>query len=81
MLDAQDWMTADQITALWRQIVRVAQPGSRVIFRSGGAIPPIEAALPSDLRNKFTYHEDHSTALFQQDRSAIYGGFHLYIMN
>jgi S-adenosylmethionine-diacylglycerol 3-amino-3-carboxypropyl transferase len=80
LLDAQDWMTSDQITALWRQISRVGQPGARIIFRSGASRSPVENALPPELKSKFTYHEALSMKLFQQDRSAIYGGFHLYVM-
>jgi S-adenosylmethionine-diacylglycerol 3-amino-3-carboxypropyl transferase len=81
MLDAQDWMNAEQITELWREISRVGQSGSRIIFRSGGAMTPIEKALPAELRRKFTYHQDLSRSLVQRDRSAIYGGFHLYGMH
>jgi S-adenosylmethionine-diacylglycerol 3-amino-3-carboxypropyl transferase len=80
MLDAQDWMTAEQISALWRQIHRVGQPGTRIVFRSGGALSPVEAALPPDLKSRFTYHREQSLELFKRDRSAIYGGFHLYVM-
>jgi S-adenosylmethionine-diacylglycerol 3-amino-3-carboxypropyl transferase len=80
MLDAQDWMTADQITALWRQILRVGQPGTRVIFRSGAPASPVDAALPGEIKNKFTYEQALSQEFFQRDRSAIYGGFHLYVL-
>jgi S-adenosylmethionine-diacylglycerol 3-amino-3-carboxypropyl transferase len=81
MLDAQDWMTADQITALWRQILRVGQPDTRIIFRSGAPASPVEEHLPREIRNRFTYEQALSLKLFQQDRSAIYGGFHLYVLN
>jgi len=81
MLDAQDWMTAEQITALWRQIVRVGQAGTRIIFRSGAPASPIDAALPPEIKSRLTYDETLSRELFQRDRSAIYGGFHLYILN
>jgi S-adenosylmethionine-diacylglycerol 3-amino-3-carboxypropyl transferase len=74
-------MNAEQITELWREISRVGQSGSRIIFRSGGAMTPIEKALPAELRRKFTYHQDLSRSLVQRDRSAIYGGFHLYGMH
>jgi S-adenosylmethionine-diacylglycerol 3-amino-3-carboxypropyl transferase len=78
MLDAQDWMTADQINALWRQIHRTGQPGTRIIFRSGASASPVEAALGPELKARFTYHQSLSKELFKKDRSAIYGGFHLY---
>jgi S-adenosylmethionine-diacylglycerol 3-amino-3-carboxypropyl transferase len=81
MLDAQDWMTGDQIAALWKQISRVGQPGTRIIFRSGASASPVEGALPAELKQRFVYQQELSTKLFQKDRSAIYGGFHLYEMN
>ena len=38
LLDAQDWMNADQLTALWREIDRTADTrDARVIFRTAGA--------------------------------------------
>lgn len=78
LLDAQDWMDAAQLTALWEQIARTARPGARVIFRTAGAESPVEAALPEALRARFVYEAERSRALGAQDRSAIYGGFHLY---
>jgi len=81
LLDAQDWMSPMQMTALWRQIHRVGQPGTRIIFRSGASASPVETALPPELLANFRYEKDLSQSLFTQDRSAIYGGFHLYVMN
>lgn len=81
LLDAQDWMTSDQIGALWRQISRVGGEGTRIIFRSGAAASPVETALPCELRSRFTYCRELSARLHQNDRSAIYGGFHVYQMN
>ncbi|MBM3549996.1 MAG: DUF3419 family protein [Alphaproteobacteria bacterium] len=78
LLDAQDWMTSEQLQALWRQIWRTARPGSRVIFRTAASPSPLEAALPSDLLKPWRYDEEASRRLHTQDRSAIYGGFHLY---
>ncbi len=80
-LDSQDWMDAEAITDLWTEIARVGEPGSRVIFRTASWESPIESALPQELRQRFTYEEEKSKAWFQRDRSAIYGGFHLYIFN
>lgn len=77
-LDAQDWMNDSVLTELWTEIVRVAKPGTRIIFRTAAANSPLEAALPADLLGRFVYEADESSALFKQDRSAIYGGFHLY---
>ena len=77
-LDAQDWMTDDVLTRLWTQVARVGKLGTRIIFRTAAAESPLESALPAELRRQFVYDADLSAQLFKQDRSAIYGGFHLY---
>ncbi|WP_028566855.1 DUF3419 family protein [Salisaeta longa] len=78
LLDAQDWMTPSAIARLWREIARVGGAGARVIFRTAGTRSPVEAALPTALRSRFTYHRMASERLHAHDRSAIYGMFHLY---
>ena len=78
LLDAQDWMTPDQLQLLWRQIWRTARPGARVIFRTAGSASPLETALTGDLLKPWQYDAETSRRLHDQDRSAIYGGFHLY---
>jgi S-adenosylmethionine-diacylglycerol 3-amino-3-carboxypropyl transferase len=77
-LDAQDWMKDAVLTRLWKAIARVGRPGSRIIFRTASSESPIETALPTELRARFVYEKERSQALYQQDRSAIYGGFHIY---
>jgi S-adenosylmethionine-diacylglycerol 3-amino-3-carboxypropyl transferase len=79
LLDSQDWMTPPVLTELWGQIARVGRPGTRIIFRTASSLSPIETALPPTLRSQFEYHKEISAELFQRDRSAIYGGFHLYV--
>jgi len=79
-LDSQDWMTPEMIARQWAQIARVGSPGSRIIFRTAGASSPIENALPADLLARFEYHAAASREFHRQDRSAIYGGFHLYTL-
>ena len=79
LLDAQDWMTPEVNTALWEQIDRVADSrDARVIFRTAGPETPLPRKLPADLLAPWTYREEESLALHAQDRSSIYGGFHLY---
>jgi S-adenosylmethionine-diacylglycerol 3-amino-3-carboxypropyl transferase len=79
-LDSQDWMPGYVIQEMWTQVARVGRPGSRIIFRTSGETSPIERALPSKLMARFRYHPTRSRELFKQDRSAIYGGFHLYTL-
>lgn len=78
LLDAQDWMNATQVTELWNEITRTARPGARVIFRTAGAPSILPAKLDAALLRQWDYQERQSLDLFKRDRSAIYGGFHLY---
>jgi S-adenosylmethionine-diacylglycerol 3-amino-3-carboxypropyl transferase len=78
LLDAQDWMTPAQLTALWAQIDRTAAPGARMIFRTAGEPSPLEPVLPPSLLENWTYEAERSREFHARDRSAIYGGFHLY---
>lgn len=77
-LDAQDWMTDEVLQQLWAEVTRVGKPGTRIIFRTAAAESPLESALPESLLGQFVYEPELSAECFQQDRSAIYGGFHLY---
>ena len=78
LLDAQDWMGGAQLAALWAQVNRTARPGARVIFRTAAAASPLPAKLPADLLRPWRYESSRSAELHARDRSAIYGGFHLY---
>ncbi len=78
LLDAQDWMTDQDLAALWSQITRTARPGARVIFRTAATGRLLPGRVPDAIFAPWTYHEDESHALGARDRSAIYGAFHLY---
>lgn len=78
LLDAQDWMGPAKLNGLWREIGRTARPGARVIFRTAGRQSPLEAALPADLLSPWRPERLLAAELFLRDRSAIYGGFHVY---
>lgn len=78
LLDAQDWMNDRQLAALWTQITRTARPGARVLFRTGGAADILPGRVPSELLSQWRYQAEASARAFAQDRSAIYGGVHLY---
>ncbi|MFN0217586.1 MAG: DUF3419 family protein [Hyphomicrobium sp.] len=79
LLDAQDWMDDATLNALWREITRTARPGARVIFRTAGAETILPGRVSAALLERWSYQAETSAALFAKDRSAIYGGFHLYI--
>ncbi|MDH6269214.1 S-adenosylmethionine-diacylglycerol 3-amino-3-carboxypropyl transferase [Rhizobium sp. SG_E_25_P2] len=78
LLDAQDWMTDEQVNALWREITRTARPGARVIFRTAAEKSIVAGRLAPELDAAWGYLEEKSLALGRADRSAIYGGFHIY---
>ena len=54
LLDAQDWMTDAQLSALWRAITRSASAGARVIFRTAGK----ETILPGHVDAKILARGD-----------------------
>jgi S-adenosylmethionine-diacylglycerol 3-amino-3-carboxypropyl transferase len=78
LLDAQDWMDDAALTALWREITRTARPGARVIFRTSAAPSVLPGRVPEDILSRWDYDGETSRALGAKDRSAIYGGFHIY---
>ncbi|MCW5735257.1 MAG: DUF3419 family protein [Enhydrobacter sp.] len=78
LLDAQDWMTDAQLNALWREISRTARPGARVIFRTAAEPSLLPGRVDDVLLGRWRYETAQSQALTARDRSAIYGGFHLY---
>lgn len=81
LLDAQDWMTDAQLNAIWAEITRTAQPGARVIFRTAAEATLLPGRVSDEILDRWTYEEDRSLELGAQDRSSIYGGFHLYRFN
>ncbi len=78
LLDAQDWMDDETLNALWREITRTARSGARVIFRTAGEGTILPGRVALALLEAWTYEAGRSAELFTRDRSAIYGGFHLY---
>ena len=80
LLDAQDWMTDAQLNALWSEITRTARPGARVIFRTAAEPSLLPGRLDDAILSRWRYEADRSKSLTDRDRSAIYGGFHLYVL-
>lgn len=78
-LDAQDWMTDAQLNALWGEVTRTAAPGARVVFRTGGEPDILPGRVADDILNQWRYDAEASERGTANDRSAIYGGFHLYV--
>ena len=80
LLDAQDWMDDDQLNALWAQITRTAKPGARVLFRTAGEPSILPGRVVDAVLNRWAYRAEASLDYTARDRSAIYGGVHLYVL-
>jgi S-adenosylmethionine-diacylglycerol 3-amino-3-carboxypropyl transferase len=80
LLDAQDWMTDQQLNDLWREITRTARPGARVIFRTAAEPTLLPGRVDDAVLAHWRYEAEQSRDLNRRDRSAIYGGFHLYVL-
>ena len=81
LLDAQDWMTDAQLNALWSEITRTARPGARVIFRTAAEPSLLPGRVDQAILDRWCYDAEASRAFTKADRSAIYGGFHLYLLD
>ena len=79
LLDAQDWMRDDQLNALWAEITRTAKPGARVVFRTAAEPSLLPGRVEDAILDRWTYEDEQSRVLGAEDRSSIYGGFHLYV--
>lgn len=78
LLDAQDWMTDAQLTALWSEITRTAAQRATVVFRTGGTEDILPGRVEAAILDQWEYDADASQTAFNNDRSAIYGGVHVY---
>jgi S-adenosylmethionine-diacylglycerol 3-amino-3-carboxypropyl transferase len=78
LLDAQDWMTDAQLNALWGEISRTAKTCAKVVFRTAAEPTLLPGRVDAGILRRWTYEAERSRALTTEDRSSIYGGFHLY---
>ena len=60
LLDAQDWMSDDQLNALWTEITRTAAPGARVIFRTAAEETLLPGRVSAALLDQWRYDQDAS---------------------
>jgi S-adenosylmethionine-diacylglycerol 3-amino-3-carboxypropyl transferase len=79
LLDSQDWMTPDDIRALWDAIDRTGSDQVRVIFRTAGTQSPLERVELASLRDIWRRDEESSEIGYELDMSGVYGGFHCYV--
>lgn len=79
LLDAQDWMTDDLLNLLWTEISRTARPDARVLFRTAAEPDLLPGRVSKIILQQWEYQNEASLDYTRRDRSAIYGGVHLYI--
>lgn len=80
LLDHQDWMAYVQPQKLaqeWRQILRHAQPGARILFRSAGSNLDF---LPNFVWDTLSFRTKRTKKLHQKDRVGTYESTHLAIV-
>ncbi|MFZ5748794.1 MAG: DUF3419 family protein [Pseudomonadota bacterium] len=81
LLDAQDWMTDEQLTRIWTEITRTAAPGARVLYRTA-AVPDVVAGhVPDEILAQWEYApKDKREDWTRRDRSSVYGMTHLWTL-
>jgi len=80
LLDAQDWMNDGQLNRLWSELTRVAKPGARVVFRTAAAPSLLPGRVHAATLAHWENRAEESLDYTARDRSAIYGGVHLYVL-
>jgi S-adenosylmethionine-diacylglycerol 3-amino-3-carboxypropyl transferase len=73
-------MTDTELARLWSQVTRTARPGARVIFRTAAVDGSLARRIGEEQSSRWRYEAAQSAELHRRDRSAIYGGFHLYVL-
>ena len=73
-------MNPAELTRLWTEITRTARPRARVIFRTAAAERLLPGRVPESILGRWRYEDEASRAFGRQDRSSIYGAFHLYVL-
>jgi S-adenosylmethionine-diacylglycerol 3-amino-3-carboxypropyl transferase len=79
LLDAQDWMSDAQLNELWDEVTRTASQDARVIFRTAAEPTLLPGRVADNTLGRWDYRASESLEFGRRDRSAIYGGFHLYV--
>jgi len=81
LLDAQDWMTDEQLTRLWTGITRAAKPGARVLYRTAATPDVVRGHIPEELLGQWEYApQDRLDDWTRRDRSSVYGATHLWTL-
>lgn len=81
LLDHQDWMAAHAREALaeeWREILRTARPGARLLLRSANRG---RGHLPASLAGSVTWDDALAARLHAMDRVGTYASFHTGVVS
>jgi S-adenosylmethionine-diacylglycerol 3-amino-3-carboxypropyl transferase len=76
LLDHMDWLAGapSALEAEWRELAARAEPGARVIFRSGASDASF---LPRSVYERLRFDEPRAATLHRLDRVGTYGSFHI----
>lgn len=81
LLDAQDWMTDEQLTRIWTAITRTAKPGARVLYRTAATPDVVKGHIPEALLDQWHYADQAQLDDWtRRDRSSVYGATHLWTL-
>ena len=72
-------MSDRQLNDLWNEITRTAAPGARVIFRTAAEPTLLPGRVDDAFSTTGIIARRNRCDFTRRDRSAIYGGFHLYV--
>jgi S-adenosylmethionine-diacylglycerol 3-amino-3-carboxypropyl transferase len=78
LLDMPDFLSPARRLELFREIRRVCAPGARVLYRSFAPDAAVPAKCESDSHSELRCDSQLSRALTLAERTASYGGVHLY---
>ncbi|RYY26052.1 MAG: DUF3419 family protein [Sphingomonadales bacterium] len=81
LLDAQDWMTDEQLARLWAGITHTAKPGARVLYRTAATPDVVRGHVPEEILNQWEYAPQAQLDDWtRRDRSSVYGATHLWTL-
>ena len=81
LLDAQDWMTDEQLTRIWSEITRTAKPGARVLYRTAAIPDVVKGHIPEELLSQWEYEDQAKLDDWtRRDRSSVYGATHVWTL-
>ncbi|MEI9926541.1 MAG: DUF3419 family protein [Sphingomonas sp.] len=81
LLDAQDWMTDEQLTNLWSEITRTARPGARVLYRTAAIPDVVEGHIPETIMGQWqSAPQAQLDDWSRRDRSSVYGATYLWTL-